>query len=119
MQSASQELLAVFARYPEAGKTKTRLIPAVGAEKANEIHRALAAKTLATAHNFRLGRRCKAEVHFTGGSQEGMQRTFGSEFDFVLQAGVDLGERLASATKSAFSRGYALRRDWNRSPISC
>ena len=40
--------LILFARYPVAGKAKTRLIPAVGDEGAAQIHKILAQKTAST-----------------------------------------------------------------------
>jgi len=44
-----QCVVAVFARAPVPGATKTRLIPALGAEGASKLHRELVERTLATA----------------------------------------------------------------------
>ena len=43
-----QRHLIIFMRYPEAGRVKTRLIPAVGGEGAAGIHRQLAGRTVVT-----------------------------------------------------------------------
>ena len=40
--------VVLFTRYPEPGQTKTRLIPAIGAERAAQLHRALTERTVAT-----------------------------------------------------------------------
>ena len=45
----SRQALLVFARAPEAGKAKTRLIPALGAEGAAALHAGLVDRTLQTA----------------------------------------------------------------------
>ncbi len=42
--------LILFARYPIAGRVKTRLIPALGAEGATELHHRLGLRALRTAH---------------------------------------------------------------------
>ena len=41
-----ESVLLIFARAPEPGKTKTRLIPALGPEQAAELHRSLIIYTL-------------------------------------------------------------------------
>lgn len=48
-------VLQVFARAPVAGECKTRLIPALGAEGAAELHRKLVLQTLQTARQWREG----------------------------------------------------------------
>ena len=40
--------LVLFVRYPTAGRAKTRLIPALGAQGAADLHRRLTERTLAT-----------------------------------------------------------------------
>ena len=43
------ERLIVFTRYPEPGRSKTRLIPALGLDGAADLHRRMAR------HTFELG----------------------------------------------------------------
>jgi uncharacterized protein len=42
-------MLLLFAKYPEAGRVKTRMIPALGAEGAARLHRRLTEAALDTA----------------------------------------------------------------------
>lgn len=53
--SAEQPAVAVFARAPQAGAAKTRLIPALGAAGAARLQRRLALHALATARRAALG----------------------------------------------------------------
>ena len=66
MAQATEHLL-IFARLPEPGKTKTRLIGAFGAERATELYRALAQRSLTTAQRFAAERGCALTVCFSGG----------------------------------------------------
>lgn len=91
-----ESVLLIFARAPEPGKTKTRLIPALGPERAAELHRSLIIYTLEqatrtafsairlycfpdTAHNFFQ----ECELRFNVG--------------LYPQQGRDLGERMLLA----------------------
>ena len=47
--SGSRRRLILFARFPEPGRVKTRLIPLLGAEGAAALHRRLVLRTLRTA----------------------------------------------------------------------
>ncbi len=101
----SQERLLIFARFPEPGKSKTRLIPALGSHRAAEIYKALAKSTLEVARAFTTERRCFIEIHFTGGDGKLMAEEFGDAFVYVEQRGDCLGSRLAAATERSFSSG--------------
>lgn len=99
------ERLIVFARFPEPGRTKTRLIPALGPERAAQLQAALTRYTLAVAGDVCADRSRRLEVRFTGGDVEQMSQLFGGELDYVPQHGADLGERLKDAAASAFRAG--------------
>lgn len=97
--------LIIFTRYPEPGKTKTRLIPAVGAEKAAEIARKLSEHTLTqirTLQNF-----TKIQIHFVGGNRLLMQQWLGNDLDYFEQSQGDLGERIKCALEMAFANNMA------------
>ncbi|MEM8544231.1 MAG: hypothetical protein AAGF66_09635, partial [Cyanobacteria bacterium P01_H01_bin.119] len=66
------ERLIVFTRYPVPGTTKTRLIPAVGAEKAAEYQRQMSEHTVAIARSLQSVRPVELEIRFTGGTAEQM-----------------------------------------------
>jgi rSAM/selenodomain-associated transferase 1 len=85
--------LVIFTRYPEPGKAKTRLIPALGAEGAAALHRRLAEMTLAAARGSGL----PIEVRATGGDRAAFTDWLGHDLSFVDQGDGDLGTRLQAA----------------------
>ncbi|MCC7338719.1 MAG: TIGR04283 family arsenosugar biosynthesis glycosyltransferase [Pirellulaceae bacterium] len=99
------EHLLIFARLPEPGKTKTRLIDAFGTQRAAVLYRALAQHTLDMARRFASQRGCNLTTCFSGGSAGAMAAEFGGENDYREQQGDDLGSRLIHAIHQAFSRG--------------
>ncbi len=111
--NAVPEHLLVFARFPEPGMTKTRLIPAVGAERAAAISRQLTQHTFETAQRFAAQRGCLLTICFSGGSQASMQAIMltilppqsGVKQHYVEQVGQCLGSRLQHATQQAFDHG--------------
>lgn len=104
MAQATEHLL-IFARLPEPGKTKTRLIGAFGAERATELYRALAQRSLTTAQRFAAERGCALTVCFSGGDAPAMSAEFGGDFFYREQVGEGLGDRLIHATHQAFAAG--------------
>lgn len=93
--------MIVFTRAPIAGRVKTRLAARVGAARAARLHERL---TLAAVHTA-LSARCGAvEVHGTSAHAwlEATCRRTGAHLR--LQAGADLGERMANATRTALRR---------------
>ena len=100
-----RDRLIIFARYPEVGKAKTRLIPALGPEGATALYRQLAEYTLAQVHAFQLPYPVDIEVRFTGGTQELMQRWLGQDLLYAEQGTGDLGKRMARSLQAAFAGG--------------
>ena len=95
----------LFTRYPEAGNTKTRLIPYLGAERAAELQRWM---TAAMAREMAaLGPDIDRQVHFSGGDRLQMQRWLGEQFTYRPQAGETLGRRLQQAFGDNFAAGMA------------
>ena len=102
--------LLIFARLPKAGANKTRLIPALGAEKATLVYRQLVDRTLSQARQIaseqlpsELG--YQATVCYTGGSVSEVRAALGDDLTYCEQVGPSLGDRLQLATKSAFAAG--------------
>lgn len=85
--------LVIFTRYPEPGKAKTRLIPALGPEGAAALHRRLTERTLAAARGSGL----RIEVHVTGAPLSSFAEWLGGEIRFFAQGDGDLGARLEGA----------------------
>ena len=99
------ETLIIFSRYPEPGKTKTRMIPALGITGAAQLQRQMTEHTLATAIALRLSRNVNLEVHFAGGDIQLMQEWLGQDIAYIPQVSGDLGEKMRSAFDRAFNLG--------------
>ena len=89
----------VFTRTPVPGQVKTRLIPAIGAARAANLHRAMLWRTVATAVQARVGPVglwCSPVSEHPYIAE--IQREFG--LNLHLQKGADLGERMYLALAS-------------------
>jgi uncharacterized protein len=85
-------------KYPEPGQTKTRLIPALGAGGAAELHRRLGIHTVKTVRSF------NPEIHYSGGDPNLMHNWLG-DFKYVTQSKGDLGDRMKQAFQLGFDQG--------------
>jgi len=99
------EKLTVFTRYPEPGKTKTRLIPVLGKAGAANLHRLMAQRTIARALSLQKSRRLSVEIHHTGGSQQQMEDWLGTDLIYQNQIDGDLGARMTAAFQNSFDSG--------------
>ena len=95
------ETLIIFSRYPQPGTTKTRMIPALGADGAAQLQRQMTEHTLNTAKQ--LLRDITIEIHFAGGNIELMRQWLGKDIQYVPQVAGDLGDKMRSAFDRAFS----------------
>jgi rSAM/selenodomain-associated transferase 2/rSAM/selenodomain-associated transferase 1 len=92
------ERLAVFTRFPEPGRAKTRLMPALGADGAASVHAAMVRHTLETVDAFNAARREVAvSVWHAGGDRARFEESFGPGRDYRPQAEGDLGLRMGRA----------------------
>lgn len=98
-----RDRLILFTRYPEPGRTKTRLIPALGPEGAAELQRQMTEHTLAQARAIAPG--VDLEIRFSGGSPAQMQAWLGDDVTCVPQGEGDLGDRLLRAVQDSFDQG--------------
>lgn len=104
-ESESPAIL-LFAKAPVAGKVKTRLIAALGAENAAALHRRLTEHALKTALGANLG----PVILFCAPDTRHAffrQLKFDSGVPLRSQRGADLGERMYHAMSSALSRHRA------------
>lgn len=85
--------LVLFTRYPEAGRAKTRLIPAVGAAAAASLHRRLTERAVATLRASGL----PIELRTTGADPDRFATWLGDGLSPTDQGEGDLGERLDRA----------------------
>lgn len=99
------ETLIIFTRYPEPGKTKTRMIPALGEEGAAKLQRQMTENTLAKAKKLQEFHPVSVEIYFAGGNQQLMELWLGADVIYRQQSEGDLGERMASAFERSFAAG--------------
>ena len=99
------ETLIIFSRYPEPGKTKTRMIPTLGARGAAQLQRKMSEHTLNTARQLLTDRNVSIEVHFAGGTVQLMSQWLGQDLQYVKQVAGDLGCKMRSAFECAFNSG--------------
>jgi len=97
--------LILFARFPVAGKVKTRLIPALGAEGAAALHRRLVLRTLRTAHALCQSQNVELEIRFAGDNANEMQHWLGDGWLCRPQCEGDLGQRMAGAFADSSREG--------------
>ena len=100
-----REALIVFARFPEPGRTKTRLIPLVGPERAVEAYRRVAEETARQVR--RLERPGLERIVWIepGSRMPEASRWLGPSFRYRPQPAGDLGVRLSAAFGEAFREG--------------
>ena len=84
--------IVLFTRYPHAGRAKTRLIPALGPERAAGLHRRLTERTLAAVRAAGL----PFELRVTGAPVAAFRDWLG-DVGVVAQGEGGLGERLDRA----------------------
>ena len=93
--------LTIFARYPQAGQVKTRLIPALGPQGAARVYARLLGDTLDCARQSGLA----VELRITGGAPVAFSWLFGGGIAIAEQGDGDLGERLARVAAPAIVIG--------------
>ena len=101
VDNIAKERLIIFSRYPEPGKTKTRLIPVLGPEGAAMLHRQMTEYTLSQVRELQNQRSINVEVCFAGGEPSVMAQWLGPDFIYKPQGEGDLGVRMARALASA------------------
>lgn len=100
----SQRLI-IFTRYPEPGKTKTRLIPALGEKGAAFLHRQLAEHLLGRVGSLHAEGFLSIEVCFTGSTEALVREWLGDNLVYQNQGEGDLGLRIVRAFERAFGEG--------------
>ncbi|MEX2016227.1 MAG: TIGR04283 family arsenosugar biosynthesis glycosyltransferase, partial [Candidatus Hydrogenedentales bacterium] len=93
--------VVVFTRFPVAGETKTRLIPALGAGGAADCQREMTEHVLAAVE----GDQAMIEIRYTGADEAAMRARLGGRRHYAEQGAGDLGERMARAFHDAFDAG--------------
>ncbi|PSO49711.1 MAG: hypothetical protein BRC33_05830 [Cyanobacteria bacterium SW_9_44_58] len=99
MTNSSQNRIIIFTRYPEPGKTKTRLISALGEQGAAQLQKKLTEYTIKEVSQLEADIR----VYFSGGNEALMQDWLGNTYQYYPQSNGDLGERLITALEESFT----------------
>ncbi|WP_242028418.1 TIGR04282 family arsenosugar biosynthesis glycosyltransferase [Pseudanabaena sp. FACHB-2040] len=97
----------LLTRYPQPGKTKTRLIPHLGPEGAAQIQRLMTEHLIRQGLELRRHHSLGFEVHFTGSSLHQIRSWLGHELTYRPQCEGDLGQRLTFAFHQGFTAGRA------------
>ena len=100
-----KEHLIVFTRYPEPGKTKTRLIPLLGAEGAADLQSKMTEHTLLQVKRLSTSCEIAVEIRYDGGDKNLMQNWLGQDFEYCPQDSGDLGLRMKRSLEDAFRAG--------------
>jgi rSAM/selenodomain-associated transferase 2/rSAM/selenodomain-associated transferase 1 len=97
--------LIVFARYPEPGKSKTRLIPSLGPEGAADLQRQMTEYTLSWAKQLEETHPVSLELHYEAENLHLMQTWTGKDLSYYPQCEGDIGRRMAEAFRVSFQSG--------------
>jgi rSAM/selenodomain-associated transferase 1 len=95
--------ILIFAKAPQPGQVKTRLIPALGAQGAADLYRQLLHYTIEQACSAAIG---PVELWCAPDKHDDFFRACAAQFDISLhlQQGADLGEKMAHALADALTR---------------
>ncbi len=96
MKSVQANIL-LFTRYPQSGKSKTRLIPKVGAQQAADIQRQMTESIVGRVSQYINNYPCDLTFYYYGGSDSLMTEWLGAVYSYRMQLNGDLGSRMASA----------------------
>jgi rSAM/selenodomain-associated transferase 2/rSAM/selenodomain-associated transferase 1 len=98
--------ILTFARLPVAGRCKTRLIPALGPDRAALLQRSMTEATVDTALQLSADHAAATVVCTTGGRPREFRNWLGEAPAFIPQGAGDLGQRLQRALAAAFAAGH-------------
>ncbi len=97
--------LIIFTRFPVPGTTKTRLIPALGAEGAADLQRQMTEHTLDAISSL-INDEVLLQIRYEGGEESDMKGWLGDAISFVSQGEGDLGHRMNNAFTGSFKEGF-------------
>ncbi len=105
MDRDNQARLILFTRYPEPGRTKTRLIPALGVQGAAALQQRMSETVISQMVQFAANYPVSPEIRYTDGNQQAMEDWLSSDIPCLDQGEGDLGDRLRRAFAQAFAQG--------------
>jgi rSAM/selenodomain-associated transferase 2/rSAM/selenodomain-associated transferase 1 len=105
MPEYCRERLIIFTRYPEPGKTKTRLIPVLGEQGAADLQRRMTEHLISGIDNVCPFRFLSLEIRYEGGNETLMRSWLGDNFTYHPQPPGDIGHRMCMVFDEAFRDG--------------
>ncbi|MGD8521378.1 MAG: TIGR04283 family arsenosugar biosynthesis glycosyltransferase [Desulfobacterales bacterium] len=105
MPDGVRERLIIFTRYPEPGKTKTRLIPVLGKHGSAELQRQMTEHLISRSRKLSPHRALSTEIRYEGGNETLMQNWLGVQFTYALQPEGNIGQRMGLVFEEAFQSG--------------
>lgn len=97
--------LVVITRYPEPGRAKTRLIPALGPEGAASFHARMTENTIRAVRPATERMNALLEVRYVGATRAAMEGWLGRDLLLVPQGEGDLGARMGRAIAEGLRAG--------------
>lgn len=97
----AEPLISIFARWPEPGKAKTRLIPAFGADGAAAVYTKLLAHTVEVARASGV----PFELRVTGAAPDDFRAVLGDDLQIAEQGDGDLTAKLSRVPAPAIVIG--------------
>jgi rSAM/selenodomain-associated transferase 1 len=107
IEQVKKQALAIMAKEPISGQTKTRLCPPLTAEQAADLYRCFLEDIICTVGNA-VGGRPDIRPYIAYSPIEAVNyfRNIAPDFDLIPQVGARLNERLQSVFSAAFELGY-------------
>lgn len=105
MSSILADHLIVFTRFPQPGSTKTRLIPALGAQGAAAMQRCMTENLMAWVKHLCRERPVSVEIRYAGSENGHLRHWLGEDYLYAPQAAGDLGQRMQQAMTEAQRAG--------------
>ncbi len=104
-----ENLLILFAKYPEAGRVKTRLGKEIGFQAAANLYETLLKQLIENLGENWGENGSDYDLNLFVDDQqsiEAYQEKLGRDLTFFYQSGSDLGEKMTQAFDNGFQRGY-------------
>ncbi|MBM9520754.1 TIGR04282 family arsenosugar biosynthesis glycosyltransferase [Desulforhopalus vacuolatus] len=98
-----KDLLIIFIKYPEPGRVKTRLGRQIGYEQAALFYEELVKQQIRDLDGNSYDLACYVDDSHP---LDQYRSKFGSDLNFFMQKGKDLGERMARAIEESFERHH-------------
>jgi rSAM/selenodomain-associated transferase 2/rSAM/selenodomain-associated transferase 1 len=105
MNQTVSDRLIIFTRWPQPGRAKTRLIPALGAAGAADLQRRMTERALVWARRLARGRAVDLEVRYDGCDKATISAWLGPDLDYTPQGPGNMGARMSRALHQALEQG--------------